>query len=69
MPAVLHAGKIKGSRTGMAICQSFGVDVGNLKILKRRIYMVLADNIIHTKKVLREGHHLKHRASLYTNFI
>ena len=54
--AVLHAQKIKGSHTGIAICRILESMLENWKISKSRIHMVVADNASNMKKALREGH-------------
>ena len=51
MSAVLHAQKIEGSHTGVAICQALKYMLENWKTPKSRIHMV-ASNM---KKALREG--------------
>ena len=53
--AVLHAQKIEGSHTGVAICQALESMLENWKISKSRIHMVVADNASNMKKALREG--------------
>ena len=54
--AVLHAQKIEGSHTGVAICQALESMLENWKISKTRVHMVVADNASNMKKALREGH-------------
>ena len=56
MSAVLHAQKIEGSHTGVAICQALESMLENWKISKSRRHMVVADNASNMKKALREGH-------------
>ena len=50
--AVLHAQKIEGSHTGVAICQALESMLENWKIPKS----VVADNASNMNKALREGH-------------
>ena len=56
MSAVLHAQKVEGSHTGVAVCQALESMLENWKISKSRIHMVVADNASNMKKALREGH-------------
>ena len=53
MSAVLHAQKIEGAHTGVAICRALESMLENWKISKS---MVVADNASNMKKALREGH-------------
>ena len=52
---VLHAQKMEGSHTGVAICQALESMLENWKISKDREHLVVADNASNMQRVMKEG--------------
>ena len=55
LSAVLHAQKIEGSHSGIAICHMLEAMLDILNISKERVHLVLSDNAVNMKKALREA--------------
>ena len=52
---VLHAQKMEGSQTGVAICQALEPMLENWKIFKDRVHLVVADNASNMQRAMKEG--------------
>ena len=56
LSAVLHAQKIEGSHSGIAICHMLEAMLDTWNISKERVHLVLSDNAANMKKALREAY-------------
>jgi len=52
---VLLARRMEGSHTGVAICQALESMLGNWKVSKARVHLVVADNASNIKRAMKEG--------------